>query len=237
LGLVAISGAAVGAVGAACATALALGHADWTTGSAQCALYMCCLCYFHLSEFLLTARFAPEAVSWDSFLLNHSREYGLAVAAAALEFALEAALGLKAALPMPTLALVGGAGVLAGLGLRAAAMVSAASNFRHVVETRHRPAHVLVTSGVYRLWRHPSYTGFFVWSVASQVLLGNVVCAVAYVVVLGRFFRARIAHEEALLLSGHFFGPRYLAWAKRTWVCIPGVGRTPVDGLEGAGDD
>jgi uncharacterized membrane protein len=44
----------------------------------------------------------------------------------------------------------------------------------------------------YRFSRHPSYTGFFYWAVATQVLLGNVISVVGFVYVLAKFFEARI---------------------------------------------
>lgn len=43
--------------------------------------------------------------------------------------------------------------------------------------------------------RHPSYVGFFYWAICTQLLLGNVVSAVAFVFVLSRFFSARIIGE------------------------------------------
>jgi len=43
--------------------------------------------------------------------------------------------------------------------------------------------------------RHPSYVGFFYWAVATQLLLGNLVSACAFVFVLSRFFSSRIVGE------------------------------------------
>lgn len=47
----------------------------------------------------------------------------------------------------------------------------------------------------YRFSRHPSYTGFFYWAVATQVLLGNVISVAGFVYVLAKFFEARIIGE------------------------------------------
>ncbi len=71
-------------------------------------------------------------------------------------------------------------------------MVHAGSNFNHLVQSKKRKGHVLVTGGVYRYLRHPSYFGFFWWGLGTQVVLGNAVCLVGYAVVLWRFFRRRI---------------------------------------------
>lgn len=43
-------------------------------------------------------------------------------------------------------------------------------------------------------FRHPSYFGFFIWSIGTQVLLINPVCTVGYTVVTWRFFRDRIPY-------------------------------------------
>ena len=58
----------------------------------QFGLYLTVLSTFHVSEFVFTTFVAPEdaPVSTDSFLLNHSREYGFAALAAVIEFVLEA---------------------------------------------------------------------------------------------------------------------------------------------------
>merc|ERR1719323_1565782 len=67
---------------------------------------------------------------------------------------------------------------LAGWGLRTAALFTAKSNFTHLVARRKQANHVLVTVGVYRLCRHPSYAGWFLWSISTQLVLGNPICFV-----------------------------------------------------------
>lgn len=59
--------------------------------------------------------------------------------------------------------------VFCGEGLRKSAMLTAGSNFNHIVQNEKAHSHVLVTSGVYSLFRHPSYVGWFYWSVGTQV--------------------------------------------------------------------
>lgn len=61
--------------------------------------------------------------------------------------------------------------VLCGEGLRKAAMLTAGSNFNHIVQNEKAQSHVLVTSGVYSYFRHPSYVGWFYWSTGTQVRL------------------------------------------------------------------
>ncbi len=59
--------------------------------------------------------------------------------------------------------------VLGGEILRKDAMVTAASNFNHYVQHVKQDGHQLVEKGVYSLFRHPAYVGWFYWSVGTQV--------------------------------------------------------------------
>merc|ERR1711924_329274 len=130
--------------------------------------------------------------------------------AALLEHFLEGLLvsgGLAEALPWgfgKVLLWVGFALSLSGWALRTLALFTAQSNFTHLVMVRKRAGHALVTEGVYRLCRHPGYVGWFIWSVSTQLVLGNPVCLVLYTLVAWRFFEGRIPGEEAYLVE--FFG-------------------------------
>lgn len=59
--------------------------------------------------------------------------------------------------------------VIFGDCLRKAAMLTAGSNFNHIVQNEKSDTHTLVTSGVYGWFRHPSYVGWFYWSIGTQV--------------------------------------------------------------------
>jgi len=82
--------------------------------------------------------------------------------------------------------------VLVGQGIRSVAILSAGKSFTHIVQTSKRPEHVLVTGGIYKYLRHPSYFGFFWWGLGTQIVLGNTVSFIGYAVVLHRFFSSRI---------------------------------------------
>jgi hypothetical protein len=41
----------------------------------QWCIYIICVCFFHLSEFFTTAIYNPNALSSDSFIVNHSYAY------------------------------------------------------------------------------------------------------------------------------------------------------------------
>ena len=106
-----------------------------------------------------------------------------------------------------------------GDGLRKLAMVQNAVGFTHKIATVRKEEHKLVSSGVYRLFRHPGYLGWFIWAVSTQVMLANPLSIMIYVCVLWRFFSERIAYEEGTLLT--LFGDEYLEYMKCTRCYIP----------------
>jgi protein-S-isoprenylcysteine O-methyltransferase Ste14 len=83
-----------------------------------------------------------------------------------------------------------------------------------------QPGHTLVTSGVYRVIRQPSYLGLLVgalgWALAFRSGIGLLLTALLVPVLL-----ARIRAEEALLRAQ--FGEEYDAYAVRTSRLIPGL--------------
>ncbi|HSU99877.1 MAG TPA: isoprenylcysteine carboxylmethyltransferase family protein [Roseiarcus sp.] len=81
-----------------------------------------------------------------------------------------------------------------------------------------QPEHRLVTDGLYRVIRHPSYLGLFVfllgWALAFRSGVGVILAVLSLVVLL-----ARIDSEERLL--GETFGAEYDAYRARTWRLLP----------------
>lgn len=160
--------------------------------------FLLILSLFHVLEFYITARFNPAAATTSAFLLSQNGSaYNVAHTLAFLECALHCYLwphgGLFAPRAVPSLWLLLGLGlVVVGQTTRTMAMVHAGSNFNHLVQSRKKQGHVLVTGGIYAWLRHPSYFGFFWWGLGTQLALGNIVCLAGYAVVLWRFFRRRI---------------------------------------------
>jgi len=68
-----------------------------------------------------------------------------------------------------TICYVGLAMCAIGEILRKSAIWTARDNFTHIVQQEKTQTHVLVTHGVYSWFRHPSYVGFFYWSIGTQV--------------------------------------------------------------------
>lgn len=83
-----------------------------------------------------------------------------------------------------------------------------------------QPGHTLVTTGIYRVIRHPSYLGLLGnslgWGLAFRSGIGVLLAALIVVPLL-----ARIRAEEKLLRSE--FGEEYDAYCARTSRLIPGL--------------
>ncbi|CAN7986962.1 unnamed protein product [Ixodes hexagonus] len=180
--------------------------------------YLTALSVFHFSEYFTTAVMNPKSLSLDSFLLNHSKEYGVAAACSWVEFLVERSLfpGLKQIwwVSVPGLLMC-----IVGEVLRKSAMLTAGTNFNHIIQSHREAGHVLVTHGVYTLCRHPSYVGWFLWSIGTQVVLVNPLCIVAYACASWKFFKTRVEEEEITLLN--FFGEDYVQYQKRTCTGLP----------------
>jgi protein-S-isoprenylcysteine O-methyltransferase len=182
--------------------------------------YLMSLSFFHMSEFLFTALYNHKDVSTDSFLLNHSLEYGIAALASWFEYTIEAFFVPQLKLFRLTF-YTGLLLVVFGELFRKLAMYTAGRSFNHYVQEERQSDHVLVTNGVYRLVRHPSYFGWFIWSVGTQILLANPICVVVYAIASWKFFKSRITYEEFHLIK--FFGKQYTDYQRRVPSGVPFV--------------
>ena len=83
-----------------------------------------------------------------------------------------------------------------------------------------QPGHTLVTDGVYKILRNPSYLGLLInslgWALAFRSVVGLLLTALTLVPLI-----ARIRAEEALLRAQ--FGSEYDAYCADTWRLIPGI--------------
>ena len=131
--------------------------------------YLCALSFFHLSEYIMTALYNADKLSVDSFLLNHSSEYIIAAVASWIEYAIELYL-FPVIKKQFFLSFVGLSMVIFGEVIRKLAMVTAKSNFTHLVQFTKREQHVLVTWGLYSWCRHPGYVGWFYWSIGMIII-------------------------------------------------------------------
>ncbi|KAK3302008.1 Isoprenylcysteine carboxyl methyltransferase family-domain-containing protein [Chaetomium strumarium] len=188
--------------------------------------FLAALSLFHFLEFWTTAAYNTRAAEVSSFLLTSNwPAYAIAHSFATLECLLTHLLWPNARwAPFglgPALTLAGWALVVLGQAVRSVAMIHAGRSFNHLVQYRRQSGHVLVTTGIYGVLRHPSYFGFYWWALGTQMVMGNVVSFVGYAVVLWRFFSSRIHYEEELLVA--FFGDEYVNYRRRVRTLIPFV--------------
>jgi protein-S-isoprenylcysteine O-methyltransferase Ste14 len=109
--------------------------------------------------------------------------------------------------------------VTGGALCRQVAMATCGSNFHHKIQQRQRRSHVLVQKGIYKYLRHPSYVGWFYWSIGTQCILLNPVCVVLYTLAAWHFFRIRIPYEEELLQRQ--YPHEYAAYMEVSYIGIP----------------
>ncbi|CBK20886.2 uncharacterized protein [Blastocystis hominis] len=172
---------------------------------------------FHLSEFFITAVYRKDELKFDSYLVNQSPEYEIAMITGMAEYWIEYFF-------LPVLRYhwitfwLGFTLCLGGGLLRAFAEIQMQGNFNHHIQTTKQASHQLVTTGLYSFFRHPAYTGWFYFSIGTQILLNNPVCTVLYAGASWYFFYDRIPYEERLLLD---FFPEYESYRERTHVLIP----------------
>ncbi|KAK6054885.1 isoprenylcysteine carboxyl methyltransferase family protein [Cooperia oncophora] len=183
----------------------------------------CCYAFifsiFHYTEFFFTAISNRRSLQSDSFLLNHSVAYWIAALASWMEFFLE--VYLAPFLKVQTISMLGVAACICGEIIRKLAMLHAGNGFTHRLALSKRPDHRLVTTGIYAFLRHPGYTGWFMWSIGTQLILCNPLCLCGYAYVSWHFFNERIYDEERDLIN--FFGQQYINYRRSVWVGVPFV--------------
>lgn len=81
--------------------------------------------------------------------------------------------------------------------------------------------HPLITDGVYRWIRHPSYTGGLLAAAGVLLALGNALPLAAFALTHLPLVAHRVRIEERVLAA--HFGEGWAAYAARTWRLLPGV--------------
>ncbi|CAO1425190.1 unnamed protein product [Diamesa serratosioi] len=181
-------------------------------------IYGAFLTLFHFSEYLAIAISNPASLSLESFILTHSIQYGIAALMSWTEFFTEVYFYPETK-KVKTLWIIGACLCLSGEILRKLAMLTARKSFHHIVQFEQSDEHKLVTSGVYKYMRHPSYVGWFYWSLGTQIILANPLCFVFYAIASFLFFRERIYMEEITLLN--FFGDEYVKYQQVVKTGLP----------------
>lgn len=175
-------------------------------------IFFACVIEFHISEYLLAKKYQSECTA-SSFLITWP--YVAAMSVGLVEYMMRSAQGC---LPWQILGMIM---IVSGEFLRKTAIFTAKENFSHKIAMEHSHNHVLCTQGIYSHVRHPSYLGFCVFAVGTQIWIGNYICPVVFTLILWNFMSRRIAIEDTLLLQ--FFGKEWLSYSKATWSGIPFV--------------
>mmetsp|Transcript_8121 Transcript_8121/g.22011 ORF Transcript_8121/g.22011 Transcript_8121/m.22011 type:complete len:332 (-) Transcript_8121:122-1117(-) len=184
-------------------------------------MYVCLLCIFHLLEFFTTVLYnAPDVASADAYLINHSTTYTFAALFSWTEFGLRF-LFLFPNIQSSAISIIGLIIALIAQLVRSLAMITCGASFNHLIQKSRKNNHLLVTHGIYSVLRHPSYFGFYFWSIGMQMILNNPIAGCLSALASTIFFARRIPYEEESLLC--HFEDEYVEYAKRTIIGIPFV--------------
>lgn len=113
---------------------------------------------------------------------------------------------------------LGGAVGLAGLALCALAQLTMGGAWRVGID--HERSTDLVTSGIYRLVRNPTYVGIFVTNAGIWLVWPTTLVA-AYAVLVFVIMEMQVRCEEEHLVATH--GDAFTQYARRSWRYVPWV--------------
>lgn len=205
-------------LGALCSIGLLIINNDSQSNLIPLGVYLVLLSFFHFSEYFVTSLTNSSTLNLNSFLIDQSVAYVLAISGSFIEFTLEAYL-FPEFKKFNICAKLGLLMAISGEIIRKLAMFTARRNFSHTISETKSRDHKLVTHGIYNLFRHPSYAGWFYWAIGTQILLQNPFCFLAFAVISHNFFKNRIQYEEELLIR--FFGHDYESYKKRVGTWMP----------------
>ena len=181
-------------------------------------LYIITLTIYHYTEYFSVLIYHFKDLSFSSYLIDQSKEWFFA-AVFSLSETLIGTFYFSKLKQNKYIFISGLILTIIGQIFRIAALYTGKKNFTHLVSYDKKKEHTLVTNGIYSLSRHPSYFGFYLWSVGIQLMSGNVICFFGFLIALYIFFKDRIIDEEGMLIE--FFGYEYLEYKKKVGILIP----------------
>mmetsp|Transcript_6732 Transcript_6732/g.8522 ORF Transcript_6732/g.8522 Transcript_6732/m.8522 type:complete len:249 (-) Transcript_6732:911-1657(-) len=223
------------ALGAIAGTSLTLCIVQTNTKFTPLLVYLMILCVYFFNEFCSTAKYQTKIVKAKLFLIwgnNGNKEFLLIQTATIWEFLftrslfygklLHAFFGITFKKQLnPFFIVLGLMMIVVGLFVRTLAMKTCGTSFSHYIETANRQQK-LITTGIYAWFRHPSYLGFWLFAIGSQIFLGNYIGLIINIGILSWFFKRRIEFEEWFLIH-RIFGDQYLQYRKNVGNWIPFV--------------
>ena len=180
--------------------------------------YLITLCIYHYTEFFSELLFHFQDLQKDAFLIYQNKNWVISTSASFIETLLGTYFFHKYK-NIKILFILGLLMTIVGQYFRIAALFTGKSNFTHKIQIKKRKNHVLVKYGIYKICRHPSYFGFFIWSVGIEIMCVNPICTIAFTYILFRFFKNRTEFEEEYLIR--FFGMEYIKYRREVSSLMP----------------
>ena len=181
-------------------------------------IYFITLCIYHYTEYFSVLLYHFEKLNYEYFLIDQSIGWVIAT----LVSFLETFLGIyyfDKYKKIKIFFIIGFTMMVFGQFMRIGALYTGKKNFTHRIQFDKVEGHKLITHGVFAISRHPSYFGFYLWSLGIEIMCCNPLCSIAFAVVLFHFFKKRILIEEQTLIQ--FFGEEYLEYKAKVGILIP----------------
>ena len=175
-------------------------------------LYFITLCIYHYTEFFSVLLYHFEKLSCEYFLIDQSLSWIIATIISFIETILETYYFNKYK-KIKIFFIIGLIMTIIGQIFRIGGIYTGKKNFTHKISYEKKKEHKLVKNGVFALTRHPSYFGFYLWSIGIEIMCCNPICFIGFTFILFYFFKNRILLEEKLLIQ--FFGEEYLEYKKK----------------------
>ena len=184
----------------------------------QLYLYLLTEIIYHYSEYISVIIYHIYNLDYKSFLLDHSNEWIFALIFSYCETIIGTIFFKKIKQNIYTF-YIGIIIAIIGQTFRIGALYTGKKNFTHLLSYEKKKDHFLMTTGFYGITRHPSYFGFLVWTIGTQLMCLNIICLIGFPIGLYIFFEDRIIEEEGLLIE--FFGNDYIEYKKKVGILIP----------------
>ena len=181
-------------------------------------LYIITLTIYHYTEYFSVLIYHFKDLSFSSYLIDQSK-YWVFASVFSLSETLIGTFYFHELKQNKFFFILGLILTIIGQIFRISALYTGKNNFTHLVSYNKQKGHVLVKNGIYGISRHPSYFGFYLWSVGIQLMCGNVICFFGFLIALYIFFKDRIIDEEGMLIE--FFGFEYIKYKEEVSILIP----------------
>ena len=192
-------------------------------------IYFITLCIYHYTEFFSVLLYHFNKLSCEYFLIDQSLSWIIATFISFIETILETYYFNKYK-KIKIFFIIGLIMTIIGQIFRIGGIYTGKKNFTHKISYEKKKEHKLVKNGVFALTRHPSYFGFYLWSIGIEIMCCNPICFIGFTFILFYFFKNRILLEEKLLIQ--FFGEEYLEYKKKVGILIPFISLNKVQEQE-----